>query len=117
MDEVLPIENESNQDLHLLWKELPGMQRSFLSSNSHKDLETYRQTIIQIARLTLKQNVQSKKIYKKNLQGDTIELRTISFINKHLQIMANTMHSPQNSAFTLLKAMDEIRGILLNIHR
>ena len=115
MDEVLPPQNEKNISLNRLWKDLPQAERDLLDQQSQTNLEKYRKLIMQIAKTTIKKNTVLKKIRKKNKKGEWIELSVLSFIDKRLEDMVVILHSEQNSAFSILKAMEEIRGILVDI--
>ena len=116
MDGVLPIEEETNVNLHRLWQELPRLERMFLADYSEKSLSAYRNAVIQIAKLTLQKNVNLKKIRKLN-KNKKVELTLLEFLDERLQRMAILMFSPQNSAFSMLKILDEIRGILLDVRQ
>ncbi len=115
MDEVLPVQEEGNTDLNRLWKELPTVERQLLDHPSQRNLDNYRKAVMQIAKLTLKKNTSVKKIKKRNRNGDWVELTVVEFIDERLQQMVSLMHSEKNTAFTMLKTLDEIRGLLVDI--
>ncbi len=116
MDEVLPLNEDSNIDLNRLWKALPQTERTLLEYPSPENLKIYQKLILQIANTTIKKNTLIRKMKKiRPNKGNQVELSVVSFIDKRLQNMANIMHSPKNSAFTILKNIEEIRGMLRDI--
>ena len=117
MDEVLPPDLEANLDLNRLWKELPQAERGLLGHCSQENLERYRKIVIQIARMTLKKNVSLKKITQRKPHGKIIELSVVEYIDERLQKMLALLRAPQNSAFAMLKSIEEIRGILMDIRQ
>lgn len=117
MDEVLPPELGANLDLNRLWKELPQVERDLLGHCSQENLEAYRKIVIQIAKMTLKKNVSFKKITQRKPHGKIIELSVVEYIDERLQKMLALLRAPQNSAFAMLKSIEEIRGILMDIRQ
>ena len=117
MDEVLPPEQETNLDLNRLWKELPDVERDLLGHSSQENLDRYRKIVIQIAKMTLKKNVSFKKIKQRKAQGKWVELSVVEYVDERLQKMIGLLRAPQNSAFAMLKSIEEIRGILMDLRR
>ena len=117
MDEVLPPEQEANLDLNRLWKELPQAERGLLEHCSQENLERYRRIVIQVAKVTLKKNVSLKKIKQYKQQGKIVELSVVEYIDERLQKMLGLLRAPQNSAFAMLKSIEEIRGLLMDIRQ
>ena len=115
LEEVLPPDDAQSYDLHALWSELPELEKNLINHPSDENLNSYRETVKNIAQATLKKNVHVKKLKRKNRRGETIELSVIKIIDDRLQKMAIMMHSRNNSAFSMLKAMEEIRGLLLDV--
>ena len=117
LEEVLPSSIEGNQNLHELWSMLPEREKNLIENPSNKNLEDYREVVRQIASQTLNKNVRLKKIYRKNRRNEKVELHVIEYLDSRIQKMAVMMHSRENSAFNILKTLDEIRGILLDLKR
>ncbi len=116
LDEVLPAERAgAPNDLHSLWKSLPDAERELMDHPSNANLYRYRDLVIAIARETLRRNARVKKLRRRNRHGDVIELSIVEFVDERLQKMANLMHAPGNSAFLMLKTVEEIRGALLDV--
>ena len=114
LEEVLPQDRVENRDLHDLWAELPDAEKELLNHPDDENLRRYRELVIGIAKATLDRNVRVKKLRRKNSQGETVELNIIEVIDNRIQKMAIMMHSRGNSAFNILKTVEEIRGILFD---
>ena len=48
-------------------------------------------------------------------RNDKKILMTVKILDENIQILASTMLSPQNSAFSLLKQLERIRGLLMDL--
>lgn len=114
LEEILPPEQD-NQSLRNLWSGLPDLEKELIARPTQENLDVYKNTVRKIAQETLRKNVRVKKLKRKNRRNETVELNVIEVLDDRLQKMAIMMHSPGNSAFTLFKTMEEIRGILLDI--
>ncbi len=115
MDEVLPPQKEGNIDLNKLWKELPDTERNLIQNYSQENLQKYKSIIVQIAKLTLSKNVKVEMMKRNRSNQDQVVQSVIKVIDERLQKMVTLMHSPQNSAFTILRSIEEIRGLLINL--
>ncbi len=115
LDEVLPSHQEESRDLHQLWSQLPDLEKELLDNPSEANLTAYRETVRSIARQTLDRNVKLKKIHRRTRLGETVELNAIQVLDDRLHRMALMMQSRNNSAFQLLRQMEEIRGLLLDL--
>jgi hypothetical protein len=114
LDEILPASIDQNRDLHDLWSDLPGLERDLIDHPSEENLNIYRETVRLIARMTLDKNVRVAHIYRKNRHNEKIELNLIEIVDDRLHKMALMMRSSSNTAFSILKTLDEIRGLLLD---
>lgn len=113
LEEVLPTDS-NNGPLQQLWENLPGLERDLLDHPSNENFRKYRETVREIAKETLRINVQAKKLQFKR-RSQEYEHTVIHVIDQRLQKMALVMLSPENSAFALLKSVEEIRGLLLDM--
>ena len=114
LDDILAPQEAGNTELHELWSRLPETERDMLDNPSEKNFVTYRELVRNIARETLRKNVQVVKKERRSKHGETVELRYIKIIDQRLQQMALMIQSPSNSAFAMLRAAEEIRGMLLD---
>ena len=85
-----------------------------INTPSDENLNRYRELVIGIARATLARNVTVQKLRRKNSRGETVELNIVQIVDQRIQKMAIMMHSRGNSAFNILRTVEEIRGILFD---
>lgn len=114
LESIVPASGENTKELNELWKDLPDLEKKLISEPNHKNLNEYKEHIKQIASLILKKNY---KIQQAPLRGrnDQRDIRFVKIVDEKLDILARTMFSPSNSAFTILKQLDEIRGLLIDV--
>ncbi len=113
--EVLPPLDSANEDLHQLWSDLPQAERDILETPSAQHFAAYRELVRRIAAATLRRNARVRTMVRRGTRGTELKLSVVEFIDERLQKMAVMMHSPRNSAFALLRAFEEIRGLLLDV--
>ncbi|MBI3394881.1 MAG: YaaR family protein [Spirochaetia bacterium] len=120
LEEVLPADSEG-ADLHGLWEELPSIERDLLDHPSNQNFKRYRERIQKIGRETLRRNTKvaalKSAMRRKPGQpspGDKVH-SVLQVLDERLQKMALLMLSKNNSAIALLKSVEEIRGLLLDI--
>lgn len=114
LEEVLPQDRVENRDLHELWRDLPDAEKDLINHPSEENLRRYRDLVVGIAKATLARNVHIKKMRRKNSKGETVELSVVEVVDQRIQKMAIMMHSRGNSAFNILRTVEEIRGILFD---
>ncbi len=114
LESIVPSNHENTRALNELWKDLPELEKALISNPNHKNLSEYKKHIKQIAELILKKNY---KVIQAPTRGrnDTKDIRYVKIIDEKLDLLANTMFSPTNSAFGILKQLDEIRGLLIDL--
>ena len=114
LEEVLSPDAADTGDLRELWSQLPDAERELLEHQSDANLRAYREIVRAIAAASLKKNMHVKKIRRKNRAGEMVELSIVQVVDERLQKMALMMQSPGNSAFQMLRAVEEIRGMLID---
>ena len=114
LESIVPSTEEGTRELNELWKDLPDIEKALIANPNHKNLREYKEHIKQIAKLILKKN---HKVIQAPTRGrnDTKDIRYVKIVDEKLDILANTMFSPTNSAFNILKQLDEIRGLLIDL--
>lgn len=115
IDEVLPSDGPEGAELNQLWRELPLAERDLLDHPSNENLARYKDLVFDIARETLRRNAKVVKLRRRNSKGEMVELSLVEFVDLRLQKMATIITSSGNSAFQLLKTVEEIRGALLDV--
>lgn len=114
LEDILPPSETRNHSLFQLWEALPDAEKDFLEQQSDANLRKYKELVKQIARETAKRNFKTLKVKRKSRGGEDIELTVFAVIDEKLHQMTLLMRSPNNSAFQILKTMDEIRGMLVD---
>lgn len=116
LEEILPSTESDSHDLNQLWAGLPDAEKDLIQNQSPRNLTAYRSLVKEIAARTIEMNVRINKVRKKGRRDD-FELTTVHIIDDRLHKMAMVMQSPNNSAFSILKTLDEIRGLLLDLKK
>ncbi len=115
LNEVLPPQSQAGTDLNQLWSQLPDAEKALIELATEENLNRYRNLVKNIASATISTNIQLKKMKRRNRNGDDVELSVLRFVDERLRAMVAMLHSPRNTAFQMMKSMDEIRGILLDV--
>jgi len=114
LEEVLPSDDASLKDLNELFSKLPEAEKNLIDTQSEENLNIYKQLIRAIARETLQHNMRVEKHFKKNKSNQTVELSVVKIADERLHQMTLLIRSKNNTAFSILKTMQEIRGLLLD---
>jgi len=114
LEEILPSHSDESTELNQLWQQLPDIERQLVAEISNENLDNYKQLVKKIAELTLKKNLRTKKISRKGRNGNGVELTVVEIVNEKLEKMTRLIYSPSNSAFSILKSIEDIRGLLLD---
>lgn len=116
LEEIAPSNSESTRDINFLWRDLPNLERDLIHSRSPQALEAYKEHIRLLITTILAKNTRYHTATTP-IRGTTSrkEYPYVEFINNKLKLLAETITHPQNSAFTILKQMDNIKGFLLDI--
>jgi uncharacterized protein len=114
LESIVPSSKEETKGINELWQKLPDIEKRFLASPSQAHLEEYKNLVKDIIDEILKKNTVLTEA-KKRGRNDQKILMTVKIIDQNIQILAQTMLSPNNSAFGLLKQMEKIRGLLRDI--
>lgn len=114
LNTVLPAHEEQTRDLHKLWSSLPGAERLLIENPSPENLRRYREIVKGIAREILNNNMKVAKL-KRRVRGNDVELNILQIIDDRLHRMMMALQSKSNTAFQILRNLDEIRGMLINL--
>ena len=77
-------------------------------------MNEYKNLVKEITQQILQKNIHIVQARRRG-RHDKKLLLTIKVIDENLQILATTMLSSANSAFSLLKQMEKIRGLLMDL--
>ncbi|TGN20312.1 YaaR family protein [Leptospira idonii] len=114
LESIVPSDQENTKELNELWKDLPDLEKALIANPNHSNLKEYKEHIKQIAQLIMKKN---HKVMQAPTRGrnDNKDIRYVKVLDEKLDLLARTMFSPNNSAFAILKQLDDIRGLLIDI--
>ncbi|BDA80670.1 hypothetical protein LPTSP3_g36000 [Leptospira kobayashii] len=114
LESIVPSDGENTKELNELWKDLPDLEKALIANPNHSNLKEYKEHIKNIAQLILKKN---HKVMQAPSRGrnDNKDIRYVKIVDEKLDLLAKTMFSPNNSAFAILKQLDEIRGLLIDL--
>jgi|GEM_PF-2820639 len=111
LDSIIPGSDEPSKALNELWRDLPDIEREVIRSKSRDSLEKYKKHIKSIADLVMKLNyrvVEAPKRFRDTDPG----LRYRKILDEKLHLLTTTTFT---TAAQILKQLDEIRGILVDL--
>ena len=114
LESIVPSDKEQTREINELWQKLPEMEKRFLASPSLENMNEYKKLVKDITNTILKNNTQLTQARQRG-RNDKKILMTVKILDENIQILASTMLSPQNSAFSLLKQIERIRGLLMDL--
>lgn len=114
LEAIVPSTKEETREINLLWQKLPEVEKRFLREPNQENLNLYKNLIKDITNSILKNNMKLSQARQRG-RSDKKILMTVKIIDENIQILAMTMLNPANSAFSLLKQMERIRGLLMDI--
>lgn len=114
LESIAPSDKAETREINELWQRLPEMEKRFLNFQNQDNLNEYKKLVKDIANSILKNNTQLTQARQRGRNDNKI-LMTVKVIDENIQILASTMLSPQNSAFSLLKQIERIRGLLMDL--
>lgn len=114
LESIVPSNKEETREINELWQRLPEMEKRFLNTPNQENLQEYKKLVKDITNTILKNNTNLSQA-KQRGRNDKKVLMTVKILDENIQILATTMLSPQNSAFSLLKQLERIRGLLMDL--
>lgn len=116
LEQIVPSHREETREINELWQKLPDAEKNFLKEPNRHNLETYKILVKDITNAILKSNTELVQAKQRGRMDKKI-LMTVKVIDENIQILAMTMLNPANSAFNLLKQIEKIRGLLLDLSK
>jgi uncharacterized protein len=118
LETVAPIDRPQTREINELWRDLPALERELIETKSLDALGRYKEQVRSLLQLILAKNTKITKQFTP-IRGSALkkEYSHVDILDAKLKILAETISHPQNSAFQILKQMDSIKGILLDIER
>jgi uncharacterized protein len=114
LEAIVPSTKEETREINSLWQRLPDTEKRFLNEPNQNNLDSYKNLVKEITSAILKNNMKLSQARQRGRTDKKI-LMTVQIIDEKIQILAMTMLNPSNSAFSLLKQMERIRGLLMDI--
>lgn len=116
LEQIVPSSREETREINELWQKLPDIEKNFLKEPNRNNLETYKSLVKDITNAIIKSNTQLVQARQRGRMDKKV-LMTVKVIDDNIQILAMTMLNPANSAFSLLKQIEKIRGLLLDLSK
>ncbi len=115
LNEILPASDVSNLDLHGLWEKLPQAEKDVIDNPSSKNLEIYKEIVRGILKQSLNRIFTPESMEHKSRTKGLVKHDYLKILDEKLHIMTLTIQSENNSAFRILKQLEDIRGLLIDI--
>jgi uncharacterized protein len=115
LNELLPPADVSNLDLHGLWSRLPQAERDLIDNPSQKNLIAYKEIVKRILKQSVEKIFDNTKIIHVNRSKVKVEQHYIKILDEKLHKMTLMIQAPGNTAFNILRNLDDIRGLLIDV--
>jgi uncharacterized protein YaaR (DUF327 family) len=96
-----------------LMEDLKEQEKNFLERQTTYELNKYKSIVQKILKTILTDGFKSKKL--KRSRRDRADFIIVQDINKRLLEISKHITDNTNKAFNLLKKIDEIRGLILDL--
>ena len=110
------VETESNQAIDSLMNDLREQERRFVDLQTQVELEKYKKLLQRVLKMLSDGNYQSEKLRRPrrgNIQREPYLI--IKKINEKVDDLARALVSRDNKAFALMRTLEEIRGLILDL--
>jgi uncharacterized protein YaaR (DUF327 family) len=114
LESIVTSTKEETREINSLWQKLPDIEKRFLKEPNQQNLNTYKSLVKDIVNAIMKNNMKLSQARQRGRTDKKI-LMTVKIIDENIQILAMTMLNPANSAFSLLKQLERIRGLIMDI--
>jgi uncharacterized protein YaaR (DUF327 family) len=99
--------------LEELMEELKNQEKNFLQKQNDYELNRYKAIVQKVLKLILDEGFQTKTL--KRLRKDRADFIIVKDINLRLLNISKYITGNRNKAFNLLKEIEEIRGLILDL--
>ena len=109
-------ETESNQAIDSLMNDLREQERRFVDLQTQVELDKYRKLLQRVLKMLSDGNYKSESLRrprKGNIQREPYLI--IRKINEKVDELARALVSRDNKAFALMRTLEEIRGLILDL--
>ncbi len=104
---------EFQGNLEELMEELKNQEKNFLLKQNDYELNRYKAIVQKVLKLILEEGFQTKEL--KRLRKDRADFIIVKDINLRLLNISKYITGNRNKAFNLLKEIEEIRGLILDL--
>ena len=108
------VQSAAERDLESLLSNLDEQERKFLSAQDLQELQNYKELIQKILKLISSEAFENKTFRRPPSQKNKANFLVTKKINEKLIELTKRIGS-NNKAFNLLKEMEEIRGLILDL--
>lgn len=118
LEQIAPANQDKTRDINLLWKDLPDLEKRLIHERSEEALQEYKERVRLLLNAILANNTKITQ-QKTAIPGSTQKkvYTHVAFLDEKLKILSEIITDPQNSAFRILKQMDNIKGFLLDVEQ
>ncbi|EQA45212.1 PF03885 family protein [Leptospira broomii serovar Hurstbridge str. 5399] len=115
VEHLLPYSQEKTRDLNSLLRDLPDAERNFLKSPTYENLNVYKRIVQAILREVMDRNTSVETLRSRARGGSEKIYQLINTVDDKVQTLADFIIHPDNSTFDLMKRMEDIRGLLVDL--
>ncbi|TGK03161.1 DUF327 family protein [Leptospira langatensis] len=115
VEHLLPYQQERTRDLNSLLRDLPDAERNFLKSPSYANLEIYKRIVQGILKEVMERNTSLETLRTRVRGGSEKVYQVIQVVDEKIHTLADFIIHPENSTFDLMKRMEDIRGLLVDL--
>ncbi|EIE02202.1 YaaR family protein [Leptospira licerasiae] len=115
VEHLLPYNQERTRDLNSLLRDLPDAERNFLKSPTYANLEVYKRIVQGILKEVLDRNTSIETLRTRARGGSEKVYQVVQIVDDKIQTLADFIVHPENSTFDLMKRMEDIRGLLVDL--
>lgn len=115
VEHLLPYNQERTRDLNTLLRDLPDAERNFLRSPSYANLEVYKRIVQGILKEVMDRNTSLETLKTRVRGGSEKVYQVVKIVDEKIQTLADFIVHPENSTFELMKKMEDIRGLLVDL--
>ncbi len=115
VEHLLPYNQERTRDLNSLLRDLPDAERNFLKSPNYSNLEVYKRIVQGILKEVMDRNTNLETLRTKAKGGSEKVYQVVQIVDEKIQTLADFIVHPENSTFDLMKRMEDIRGLLVDL--
>lgn len=108
------VETETENAVQGLLDDLKDHERRFLDSQSLYELEKYKRKVKEILKM-ITDNGMETQVLRRRRSLNKADFVIIKQIDDKLHSLTKMISGPDNKAFSLMKQLEEIRGLILDL--